>query len=150
MCNAKELRDPVVTIDMVWFTDTKIYIRASDGNEYSQPLEVFPVLMDATMEQRQKYTVNKWRDAIRWPGIDEDIHISSFFEKETVNYDNEVNNLLSRFPYLDIKAFAKHLGMHWTKLARFRYGVWTPSAETMKKIKDGIIAIGKEMSAAVL
>lgn len=145
----KEYKDPVITIEMVWFSDERIYIRASDGLEYSQPLEVFPSLFDATREQREKYVINKWRDALRWPEIDEDIHISSFFENETVNYDNEVNRLLSRFPWLDMKAFAKYLGMHWTKLARFRYGVWTPSAETMKKIKDGIIALGKEMSAAV-
>ena len=82
--------------------------------------------------------------------MDEDIHISIFFKQETVNYDNEVYHLLSRFPYLDMKNFAEYIGMHWTKLARFRYGVWTPTTETIEKIKKGIIAIGKEMSAAVL
>lgn len=150
MDKTKELEVPVITIEMLWFSDARIYIRASDGNEYSQPLEVFPALMEATSEQREKYRINAWRDAIHWPEIDEDIHISSFFEDETVNYDNEVNRLLSRFPWLDLKAFAEYLGMHWTKLARFRFGVWTPSAETIKKIKDGIVAIGKEMSAAIL
>ena len=58
--------------------------------------------------------------------------------------------MLSRFPYLDMKAFAEYLGMHWTKLARFRCGVWKPNAETMDKIRKGIVDIGKEMAAAVL
>lgn len=147
---SKEPKYPEKTIEMVWCSDNRIWIKASDGKEYSQPLEVFPTLMFATKEQRDKVEINKWRDAIRWPEIDEDIHISSFFEDETVNYDNEVNNLLSRFPWLDMKAFAEYLGMHWTKLARFRFGVWTPSPETFEKIKNGIRAIGKEMSAAVL
>lgn len=145
-----EPKDPVKKIEMVWFANNRIYVKTDDDCEYSQPLEVFPILLDATNEQRAKFTINKWGDAIRWPEIDEDIHISSFFEDETVNYDNDVNKLLSRFPWLDLKAFAQYLGMHWTKLARFKYGVWTPTPETFAKIKNGIIAIGKEMSAAVL
>ena len=115
--------------------------------EFSLPLEVFPALMEATDEQRAKYRINHWRDAIHWPEIDEDIHISSFFEEETVNYDNEVNRLLSKMPWIDVKTLAEYLGMHWTKLARFRYGVWTPSKETLDKIKNGIVALGKEMIA---
>lgn len=139
-----------ITIEMVWSTDKRIFISASDGKEYSQPLEMFPALMYATQEQRDKFTINKWHDAIHWREIDEDIHISSFFERETVDYNNEVNRLLSRFPWLDLKVFASYIGMHWTKLARLRFGVWKASDETLKKIKDGIVAIGKEMSAAVL
>ena len=49
-----------------------------------------------------------------------------------------------------MKAFAEYLGMHWTKLARFRCGVWKPNAETMDKIRKGIVDIGKEMADAVL
>lgn len=144
-----EPKNPVKKIEMVWFSDNHIFIKTDDECEYNQPLEVFPILFDASDQQRAKFKINKWGDAISWPEIDEDIHISSFFEHETVNYDNDVNKLLSRFPWLDLKAFAQYLGMHWTKLARFKYGVWTPSPETFAKIKNGIKAIGKEMSAAV-
>lgn len=137
-------------IKKLWFEDDRICILTDKGERYSQRLEVFPALFCATQSQREKYYI--WDDgrSIRWEDLDEDIHISSFFKQESVNYDNEVNRLLSRFPYLDMKAFAEHLGMHWTKLARFRYGVWTPTHEAMKKIRNGILAIGKEMSAAVL
>lgn len=138
------------SIKKLWFAYNRIFILTSDGEQYSQPLEAFPALFNATPVQRKNYYLWDDNKSIQWEDIDEDIHISNFFEPETVNYDNEVNHLLSRFPYLDMKAFAEYLGMHWTKLARFRYGVWTPSTKTIEKIKNGIIAIGKEMSAAVL
>ena len=147
--NIMEPEIPTKTIEMVWFDNNRIYIKTNDGMEYSQPLEVFPALMYSTSDQRTKYKINKWRDAIHWPEIDEDIHISSFFENEIVNYDNEVNELFTRFPWLDLKGVAEYLGMHWTKLARFRFGVWTPTPETLAKIKKGIKAIGKEMCATV-
>lgn len=134
---------------MLWFEGNRIYIQTNKGETLSQPLEVFPALFCATQSQREKYYLWDSNRSVRWEELDEDIHISLFHEHETVNYDNDVNHLLSRFPWLDMKAFAEFIGMHWTKLARFRYGVWTPSAETFAKIKEGIIAIGKEMSAAV-
>lgn len=137
-------------IKAVWFEEGSIKIQTSKDAVMSMPLEVFPALFCATPTQREKFYL--WDDnrSIRWEELDEDIHISHFYEPETVNYDNDVNRLLSRFPWLDMKAFAEFLGMHWTKLARFRYGVWTPSPETFAKIRNGIIAIGKEMSAAAL
>lgn len=145
-----ETKDPIKRIEMVWFSQSRIFIKTDDGLEYSQPLEAFPALMDARSEQREKYYMTSWRDSLHWPEIDEDIHISSFFEKVTVNYDNEVNHLLSRFPWIDLKAFANYIGMHWTKLARFKYGVWTPTPITLAKIKEGIASMGKEMYAAVM
>lgn len=136
-------------IQKVWFADNRIWISTDEGASYSQPLEVFPALFCATADQRKDFYL--WADntSIRWENLDEDIHVSNFFENETVNYDNDVNKLLSRFPWLDLKAFADYIGMHWTKLARFRYGVWTPSPETMTKIKNGIISFGKEMATAL-
>lgn len=137
-------------IDKIWFLDGRIYMSTISGKTFSQPLEAFPTLKDASEYQRNDYYLWDNNQSIRWEEIDEDIHISNFYETERVNYDNEVNHLLSRFPWLDLKEFAKYLGMHKSKLDRFRYGIWTPSEETVKKIKEAIIALGKEMSAAVL
>ena len=145
-----ETEEPAQTIEMIWVKDGRIYLKTTEGKEYSQPLEAFPALKDATEEQRSRYIINKWRDAIHWPDIDEDIHISNFFEPETPNYDNEVNRLLSNFPWLNIAEFAKRIGMHKTKLDRFRYGIWTPSQESMAKIKMGLISIKADISAAVV
>ena len=40
--------------------------------------------------------------------------------------------------------------MHKTKLDRFRDGIWTPSQETMAKIKMGLISIKADIAAAVV
>lgn len=134
-------------IQDLWFADNQIWISTADGVRYSQPLEAFPALFLATPEEREAFYL--WNDntSVRWEKLDEDIHVSNFFEHETVNYNNEVNNLLSQFPWLDCKGFAEYIGMHWTKLARFRYGVWIPKPETIEQIKNGIRAIGREMMA---
>ncbi len=136
-------------IKRVWFADNRIWVATTDGTQLSQPLELFPALLLASADERENFYL--WGDdmSIRWEKLDEDIHISNFYEQETVNYNNEVNRLLSSFPWLDMKEFAQYIGMHWTKLARFRYGVWTPSAETIDRIKSGIKDIGRQMSAAV-
>lgn len=136
-------------IKRVWFEDNKILIVTLDGEVLSQPLEVYPSLLEATDEQRYDYEIWDEGQSIRWEIIDEDVHISEFYEKETVNYDNEVNRLLSRFPYLNLKAFAEYIGMHWTKLARYRYGVWTPGESDLDDIKSGLQRIGREMLEAV-
>lgn len=137
-------------IKKVWFADNRIWIATDDNSQYSQPMEAFPSLFLATPEDRNDYYLWSDNTSIRWEKLDEDIHVSNFFENQTVNYDNEVNALLSRFPWLDLKEFANYIGMHWTKLARFRYGVWTPKPETFAKIKEGIKAIANEMNAAIL
>lgn len=134
----------------VWFGDGRIYVLTETGVELSQPLEVFPALLYASSAEREQYYL--WDDdrSIRWNIIDEDIHISHFYEREMVNYNNEVNMLLSRFPCLDIKAFAGYIGMHWTKLARFRYGVWTPSPDVLQRIRDGLSSIRKQITEVEL
>ena len=134
----------------VWFEDGYIKVMTDGGAVLSQPLEAFPALFCASPAERNQYYVWDEGHSIRWPELDEDIHISHFHEVEKVNYDNEVNRLLSRFPWLDMKEAADYIGMHWTKLARFRYGVWAPSAETFSRIKAGIVAMGQEMIAAAL
>lgn len=137
-------------IAKIWFEDGRIMMLTNAGEQRSLPLEVSPVLFYASDEQRNDYCL--WDDgrSIRWESLDEDIHISHFFENEAANYDNEVNRLLTKYHYLDVKAFAEYLGMHWTLLERLRFGIVKASAETIKKIREGIVAIGKEMSAAML
>ena len=135
-------------IQKVWFDEKCIFIETSDMETRALRLEVFPELMQAKPFERSEFYLWNNNQSIRWENLDVDIHISNFFEEESVNYDNEVNHLLSRFPWIDMKVFAEFIGMHWTKLARFRYGVWTPSPETLDKIKNGIIALGKKMVAA--
>ena len=74
--------------------------------------------------------------------------IYNFYEKAIVNYDNEVNTLLSKMPWLNLTEFANMLGMHKSKLDRFRYGIWTPSTETLRNIRQKIAEAGSAMCAA--
>lgn len=67
------------TIKRVWLKDGAIFVLTSEDKTLSQPLDKFPILYKATDEQRERYTICKWGDSLRWEEIDEDIHIASFF-----------------------------------------------------------------------
>lgn len=137
-------------IKMVWFENDRIFIKTNLDEVFSLPLEAFPALKEASLSQRGKFYI--WADnkSIRWEDLDEDIHISHFHEPEAVNYDNEVNRLLTRYPWIDMHVLADYLGIHWTMLARFRYGVWTPTEDMLNEIKDSIVKMGKEMTLAAV
>jgi Protein of unknown function (DUF2442) len=62
------------------FSDSKMIVFLEDGRELSIPLEWFPRLRKATVEQ-----LNKWRfigngEGIHWSAIDEDIAIENLLE----------------------------------------------------------------------
>lgn len=137
-------------IKIVWFENERIFVKTNRGEVLNLPLEVFPALKEASSSQREKFYI--WGDSqsLRWEDLDEDIHISHFHESESVNYDNEVNKLLTRYPWIDVKVLADYLGIHWTTLARFRSGVWTPTDEMMDEIKNSIASMGKEMTLAAV
>ena len=57
----------------ICFDDIKMYLVLDDGRELSVPINWFPSLRDATLEQR-----NNWRfigdgEGIHWEDLDEDI-----------------------------------------------------------------------------
>ena len=132
----------------LWFADGRIYILTTDNRTLSQPLELFPTLKDATSAQRADYVINKWGDAIRWAEIDEDIHISSFFESVEPQYDNEVARLFALFPQLNVSEVARSLGIHKSLLSQYIYGVKNPSEKRLKEIKSVLHTIGMELIAA--
>lgn len=133
------------SIAKVFFNNGFIGIETAMGDTRTLPLEVFPALYYADDKQRIDFHLWDGNHCIRWDTLDEDIHISHFYEEEKVNYDNEVNCLLAKFPYLDIKALADVIGIHWTLLARMKFGVVSASGEMLNRIKSGLHAIGKEL-----
>ena len=135
-------------IEKVWFEKGRIYILTSTGKELSQPLEFFPTLKDATDAQRQAYTINKWGDAIRWVEIDEDVHISSFYEQVEVKQNNSVGELFAMFPQLNISEVAKLIGIHKSLLSQYIYGVKTPSESRMSEIKSALHTLGMRLVSA--
>lgn len=78
-------------ITKVWFEGGRIYIATNDGKTYSRPLEYFPILKEATDDQREAWKINKFGDAIRWEEIDEDIHLSSFYDMEETDAPPRIN-----------------------------------------------------------
>ena len=87
-------------IKEVWFADGRIFVRTDQGRVHSRPLEAFPRLKRATEEQRKAYTIEMRGQALRWKEMDEDIHISSFYEVAEPEPNNEVAMLFMRFPGL--------------------------------------------------
>ncbi|HCT84090.1 MAG: DUF2442 domain-containing protein [Candidatus Margulisiibacteriota bacterium] len=63
--------------EKVWFDDVKLYIQLLDGRELSVPLEWFPHLRDATVEQRNNWRLIGRGLGIHWEEIDEDISVSA-------------------------------------------------------------------------
>jgi len=64
----------------VSFTETKMTIFFEDGRELSIPLEWFPLLRNATMEQLKKWRLIGDGEGIHWEELDEDISVEKLLE----------------------------------------------------------------------
>ena len=116
-------------------------------NEYSRPLEAFPLLLEATPQQRAQFEIGLDGDDIRWDEIDEDIHISSFFETAEPDTDNPIADVFKRFPQLNVSEVARTIGINKSLLSRYIYGIKKPSAQRTEQILDAIRQLGREMAA---
>lgn len=134
------------TINRLWFDAGRIWIETVQGKTYSRPLEAFPLLLEATDEQRAKFVIGKQGDDIRWEGIDEDIHISSFFINSEPDTDNPIAEVFRRFPQLNVSEVARTIGINKSLLSRYIYGIKKPSAQRTEQILETIRRIGREMS----
>ena len=128
----------------IWFEGDSIGVETSEGRILRRSLEIYPALLVATEEERRDFYLYDGNRSIRWNRIDEDICLEDLLEEDIVNYDNAVNDLLKDYSYLDLKAIADHLNMHWTKLARYRAGIWTPSADEMLQIEEGVLDLSNK------
>lgn len=134
-------------IEKIWFDEGKIFIETDYTNEYSIPLEVFPILKDASSKDKSNYKIWNNGQSIRWEGLDEDIHISSFFKEHKLNPNNPVATLFNEFPQLNVAEVSNMIGIHKSLLDQYIYGVKTPSNEMMQEIKDAFHLIGKRLLA---
>lgn len=105
-------------IESVWFENERIYIRSNLAHVYSRPLEVFPTLKEADAEARNRFTIERHGMALRWKDIDEDIHISSFYQSAEPEYNNEVAALFAKFPQLNVSEVARSIGIHKSLLSQ--------------------------------
>ena len=136
------------TIKTLWFEGNRIYMKSTDGNVYSRPLEAYPELADATSEQRNDYTIEDEGMSIRWDNLDADMHISSFYETSEPNGDNEVAAMFHRFPWLNVSEVARYLNINKSLLARYIYGISRPSEQRLLQIREAFHAFGRELQSA--
>lgn len=131
----------------LWFSDERIFILTDQGKEYSRPLEAFPLLLEATPQQRAQFEIGLDGDDIRWDEIDEDIHISSFFETAEPDTNNPIADVFKRFPQLNVSEVARTIGINKSLLSRYIYGIKKPSAQRTEQILCAIRQLGREMAA---
>lgn len=135
------------TIKDVWFKDERIYMETNTGEVFSRQLEAFPILKEANDEDRQVFTFDIAGDAIRWPLLDEDIHISSFFEPDEPIEDNEIRAIFRRFPQLNVSQVAHSLGINQSLLSGYIYGTKQPSPARVNYIKNGLRSLGNQLAS---
>ena len=58
-------------------SDEALRIVLADGRELAAPLEWFPRLRDATIEQRSNWRLIGGGQGIHWPDLDEDIAVAT-------------------------------------------------------------------------
>ena len=137
----------MLTIEKLWFDSERIWIQTDDLQKFSRPLEAFPTLKEASNEERMSFKINNLKDSIRWEQIDEDIHISSFFEEQEPNYENEIALIFKKFPQLNISEVANSIGIHKSLLAKYIYGIKKPSEQRKQEIKNALHDLGKQLLA---
>ena len=134
-------------IEKVWFNNERIYLLTDSGETLSRPLEAFPVLKEASEADRNDFKIGRFGDDIRWEKLDEDIHISNFYETVEPDPENEVGRIFRQFPQLNVSEMARYIGINKSLLAKYIYGIKKPSEERMRQIKDALHVIGKELIA---
>ena len=115
------------------------------GETYSRAPEAFPILKDATPQQRDSYKIGKDKTDVRWKDLDEDIHINSFFDTTEPDYNNTVAISLKQFPQINISALANQIGINKSLLAKYIYGIKKPSADRKKEIEKALHSLGKKL-----
>jgi len=58
------------------FDDALMHVTLMDGRIIGVPLAWFPLLRDATLDQRKKYEIGGGGTGLHWDEIDEDISIA--------------------------------------------------------------------------
>ena len=68
-------------IEKAWFDNNYIFIKTDLGHVVGNPLHWFPVLMNATIEERNNFEIGHY--GIFWPDLNEDLGMNGFFEYKT-------------------------------------------------------------------
>jgi len=74
----------------VWCDDENLCVLLYDGRRLFVPLVYFPRLLNATLQQRNKYELSGGGIGIHWDDLDEDINVSGLLmgNRDITNYHN--------------------------------------------------------------
>ncbi len=134
---------PQIKVNRLYFKDNRIYID-TDTETVSQSLYHYPILLNATDEQRKKYTLSPF--GIYWEEIDEDVSFESFYyEEEEPNENNEVAKMFKNCPELNVSEVARTIGINKSLLSKYIYGTKKPSKKRLQEIKIALQQIGKRI-----
>lgn len=128
-------------IKKIWFADDNIFIETDKGKKLFQSLLWYPRLLNATLEQREKYEFDNI--GIRWEELDEDMSIESFTFTSPV--PQGVALVFRKHPELNAAAVARRMGMPQSLLAAYISGTKTPSPQQESRILRTVKEIGKEL-----
>ena len=123
-------------IKKIWFDNNRIFMMTMKDEVYNRPLEAFPILKEANSAERNDFKIGSDGDDARWEHLDEDIHISSFFDKNEPELDNEIARIFKRFPQLNVSEVAHSIGISKSLLAKYIDVINRPSEERKNKIKE--------------
>ena len=135
-------------IKNLWFDGNRIYIRTTEGQIKSRPLEAYPELLEASVADRNDYMIDDDGEGIRWDKLDADMHISSFYQTTEPNYNNEVAAMFARFPWLNVSEVARRMDINKSLLSRYIYGISKPSQQRVEQIRSALHSFGKELISA--
>lgn len=62
----------------VWFDDSRLCVRLTDGREIGVPIDWYPRLRDASEVARNDWRLTGRGQGIHWVTIDEDLSVAEF------------------------------------------------------------------------
>jgi hypothetical protein len=68
----------------VQLSDAMLNVVLDDGRERSVPIEWFPRLRDATVQQRSNWRLIGLGEGIQWPDVDEDISVAGLLRGRVI------------------------------------------------------------------
>ncbi|MCM1040916.1 MAG: DUF2442 domain-containing protein [Bacteroides sp.] len=135
-------------INKLWFNRNRVWIETDNGACFSRPLEAFPVLKEASEQQRMDFKIGRFGDDVRWPSLDEDIHISSFTQDSAEpDGDNEIARIFAHFPQLNVSEIARNIGINKSLLSKYIYGIKKPGEKRKQEIIEALHELGRALMA---
>ena len=125
----------------IWFEGDFICGFDEENKEYRQSLLWYPRLLEASDEERQRYTFGFC--GIHWRELNEDISFESFLYPDAT--PNELQAFFLKHKEINIAEFAKRININPTLLRNYINGFKKPSQERTELIIQGIKDLGAEL-----